>query len=93
MTMKNVPITIGFASITATQLAVGLCQLTLSAEGGGKARAIGSKHCSHRDCVSTADPLPQIPLDAYHLCVFYRHRALEVTNTSISILYGAPEFP
>ena len=35
-----------------------------------------------------AEPLPQIPLDAYRLCVFFRHRNLELAYTSVSILFG-----
>jgi len=31
--------------------------------------------------------LPPIPLDAYHLCVFFRRRTLEVAYTSISLHY------
>jgi hypothetical protein len=38
--------------------------------------------------VRIAQPLPQIPLDAYHLCVFFRHRNLELAYTSLSIIYG-----
>ena len=36
-------------------------------------------------------PLPPIPYDAYHLCIFVRHRTIEVAYTSISLFYGAYE--
>jgi len=39
-----------------------------------------------------AQPLPQIPLDAYHLCVFFRHRKFELAYTSISIFYDSLAF-
>jgi len=32
-------------------------------------------------------PLPQIPLDAYHVCIFVRHQHIEVAYTSISLVY------
>ena len=72
MTMKNAPITIGFASITATQLAVGLCQLTLSAEGGGKARALGSKYCSH--------PLRTVVIASLQPTLFHRYPLTHTTS-------------
>jgi len=34
-----------------------------------------------------AQTLPPIPFDAYHLCIFVRHRNLEVAFTSISLFY------
>ena len=37
MTMKNVPIAIGFAVITVSQLALGICLIIFAAKGGGKA--------------------------------------------------------
>ncbi|KAF9789637.1 hypothetical protein BJ322DRAFT_1178256 [Thelephora terrestris] len=37
-------------------------------------------------------PLPQIPLDAYHLCVFNRHRNIEVAYTSLSLVYDSLAF-
>ena len=42
---------------------------------------------SVRVCIG--QPLPPIPYDAYHLCIFVRHRALEIAYTSISLFYGA----
>lgn len=38
---------------------------------------------------SVAQQLPQIPLDAYHICVFLQHRNLELIHSGISLLYGA----
>lgn len=34
-----------------------------------------------------AQPLPPIPIDAYHLCIVPRHRTMETAYTSISLLY------
>jgi len=34
-----------------------------------------------------AQKFPSIPFDAYHLCIFVRHRKLEVAVTSISLFY------
>ena len=97
MTMKNVPIALGFATITASQFVLGIVMLMLAAMKGGKtgfldggiSSYLGRLLCSIRPRV--AQPLPPIPLDAYHLCVFYRHRRLEVACTSISLLYGSLE--
>ena len=98
--VKNIPIALGFASITATQLALGVCMTTLAARRGGKATSlvpdretllIWSAYSLCSAGARVAQPLPAIPLDAYHLCVFYRHRALEVAYTSISLFYGALE--
>ena len=40
MTMKNIPITLGFAAITASQFALGMTMTVLSARKGGKARLL-----------------------------------------------------
>ena len=42
----------------------------------------------HCNCPGVAQVLPSIPLDAYRLCTFVRHRTLEVVYTSISVLFG-----
>jgi len=39
-----------------------------------------------------AQPFPPIPLDAYRICVFTPHRALEIAYTSISLLYDSLAF-
>ena len=46
-----------------------------------------------RDCVPVAAKIPLIPLDAFHVCVFHRHRPLEIAYTGISLVYGTPESP
>ena len=33
--------------------------------------------------------LPPIPFDAYNLCGFPRHRALEIASAGVALLYGA----
>ena len=38
MTMKNVPIAVGFAIIIASQLALGICLITFAAKGKSKAK-------------------------------------------------------
>ena len=35
-----------------------------------------------------AQQAPPIPLDAYRICIFSRHRPLEVVFTTISLVYG-----
>ena len=40
MTMKNVPITLGFAAITASQFALGMTMTILSGRKGGRARLL-----------------------------------------------------
>ena len=44
-------------------------------------------HRHDRACIAQA--IPRIPFDAYHLCIFVRHRTLELVFTSISLVYGA----
>ena len=86
MTFKNIPITIGFAVITASQLGLGICLVIFAARKGGAAEPLHQENDPHLHCV--AQQLPPIPLEAYRLCVFYRHRTLEVAYTSISLFYG-----
>ena len=35
-----------------------------------------------------AQPLPSVPFDAYHLCLFVRRRTLDIGYASISLFYG-----
>lgn len=42
-------------------------------------------------CCCAAEPLPIIPDDAYHACIFVRHRTLEIAFTAISLLYGVSD--
>lgn len=86
MTLKNPYITVGFAVITIAQLGLGICLVTFAARSGGTADLSYRKGRSHSD--RAAQPIPPIPVDAYRLCVFVRHRALEVAYTSISLFYG-----
>jgi len=65
---KNIPVTIAFATITISQLALGIRITVVAAREG-------------------AQILPPLPFDAYHLCVFVRHRPVEIAYTSISICY------
>ena len=41
----------------------------------------------------TATPMPPIPLDAFRLCVFARHRPIEIGYTSISLFFGKVAHP
>ena len=43
--MKNIPITLGFASITVVQLAAGIWMITLASENGGEVYVFVYKHC------------------------------------------------
>jgi hypothetical protein len=45
----------------------------------------------HGDTRAVALPVLQIPLDAYRVCVFTRHRPIEITCIGISLFYGALE--
>ena len=87
--MKNIYIAILFGVITATQFVLGIYMIALARKEGGKGRLLHRESSSLR--VPAAQPLPQIPLDAYHLCIFPRHRKLELAYTSISIFYGTQE--
>ena len=93
--MKNVPIVVGFSVITATQFGLGIWMLVAAALKGGKVpfgiRRPTLIRGDHPPCcggVNVAEMIPLIPLDAYHLCIFVRHRKLEIGFTSISLLYG-----
>ena len=89
MAMKNIYIAVGFGVITTTQFVLGIYLIALARKEGGEGGLLHRKYSSLR--VPVAQPVPQIPLDAYHLCVFFRHRNLELAYTSISILYGTQE--
>ena len=56
MTMKNIPITIGFAVITASQFALGTCMIVLAAEMGGKVRLFDRRSHSQISFFTTAVP-------------------------------------
>jgi len=83
---------IGFGVITTSQLALGMWLVALAA-GKSKTESWNRKSYSHSghsgasSCVG--QPLPPVPYDAYRLCIFVRHRTLEVVYTSISLFYGA----
>lgn len=62
--------------------------ITLAARRGSESKSLNRETVSHPALFYAAQPLPAIPLDAYNLCVFYRHRPLEVAYTSVSLLYG-----
>ena len=47
MTMKSIPIVVGFAVITASQFVLGVWMMVLSALKGGKTLALGSKNRPH----------------------------------------------
>jgi len=57
VTMKNIPITVGFVVIAAAELAVGMCLIAFAAGGGSKAKLrIRKNHVSPKAsvCRSTA---------------------------------------
>lgn len=97
MSLKNLPIVIGFAVITSVQFAVGMYMMSLTAREGGEAelfvknfvliqRATGAIAIA----LLVAQAPPPIP-DALHLCLFSRHRDLEVASISISLFFGTRE--
>jgi hypothetical protein len=93
--MKNIPIVIGFGIITVSQLAFGIFWTILVARGGGKisffkyaSRLHPNTNPLRCDRAHVAGTYPQIPFDAYRICVFLRHRTLEIAYTSISLVYG-----
>lgn len=98
MTWRNIPITIGFSAITVSQLALGVCLMSLTVRDGGRANLSQQKTPSHRAIISLVtivprlvEQMPHIPLDAYHLCIcaHARHRTLGIAVISTSLLYGA----
>ena len=96
MTIKNVPITVGFAVITVSQLAMGSYIVSLTAERGGEAKVMHRKsHFTHHtyhffyNYARIAQELLPIPLDAFRVCFHVGHGHVEVGSTAISLFYGA----
>ena len=54
MSLKNLPIVIGFAVITSVQFAVGMYMMSLTAREGGEAELLYQESCSH----SKGQPAP-----------------------------------
>ncbi|KAF9789645.1 hypothetical protein BJ322DRAFT_1105503 [Thelephora terrestris] len=78
VTVKSIPITVGFGIITIVQLVFGTIWSALT------------QHIDllrHGDTRAVALPVLQIPLDAYRVCVFTRHRPIEITCIGISLFY------
>ena len=87
MASKSIPVTIAFATITIAQLALGMRIVVVAAwEGGELCRWFRKFAFFHSG--RAAQAFPPLPFDAYHLCVFVRHRPLEIAYTSISLCYG-----
>jgi hypothetical protein len=100
VTRKSLPITFGFVVITCCQLALGIWAVVSVIRGGGEASSsIGRIALIRKNTpffcnfIRVVQTLPQIPLDAYHVCVFVGHKNLEIVYTGISLLYGALEQP
>lgn len=72
MTMKNVPVTTGFAIISGVQLVLGIYLTVLVSQG--------------------AEPSQPMYSEGPRLCLFVRHRAIEIAYTSISLLYDSLAF-
>lgn len=47
VTMKNIPITVGFSIVTLCQLVIGVCAVVFAAKGGGKDKSSHWKNHSH----------------------------------------------
>ena len=95
MSKKNVVITTGFALVTTTQLALGICLLAVVAKGGGKVLLLCQENRPDSERlpadfyhVCAAQVPPPIPFQAFRMCGFVRHRNLEVAYTAISLFYG-----
>lgn len=88
MTKKSVPVTVCFGIITVAQLMFGVYLLIVVARDGGKVKFLRSREpfSPKNNCV--AQKFPDIPLDSYRMCIFIRHRYLEIVYTSISLIYG-----
>jgi hypothetical protein len=52
VTMKNIPITVGFSIVTVCQLVIGVCAVVFAAKGGGEAKFFHRKNHSHPRCPS-----------------------------------------
>ena len=95
MTLKNVPITIGFVVITTSQFVFGLYSLVQIIRGGGKVKTLSWKgsfslgvRLPCRDCACAAQQFPPIPLDPFHICLFAPIRTLHIAYTGVSLFYG-----
>lgn len=93
MTMKNIPIAIGFAVITASQFGLGMYMIALAAKMSGKVWFLDrGNHPQMRFfaiVLPAVLPQPAVPLDAYQLCLFVQPRTFEIAYTSITLFYGA----
>jgi hypothetical protein len=86
--------------ISACHVGIGTWKIIAAARKGGEAGLFCQKICADftstylfcRCCARVAQPLPPLPYDAYHLCIFSRHKVLEVVLTGISLLYGEKQF-
>ena len=92
VSMKSVPIAIGFATITASQFAVGMYMTIITGREGGETGFSHHKFYPHSerflgDCPCVAIAPPPIP-NAFNLCLFSQHRDLEIASISISLFYG-----
>lgn len=95
ITLKHLPITVGFSFITLCQLVLGVLTISLvSMLGGGteplyqKSHPHSERLTSRPDRLHPAEPVPQIPLDAYRFCVFVHHKRLGITVVAVALLYG-----
>jgi hypothetical protein len=94
--MRSIHVTLWFASIAVSQLALGIWMITLAVERGGMVKCSTSqKLFLIRSAYSvrgyTVQPLPPLPFDAYHLCIFVRDQTLDLAYASTSLFYGAQE--
>ena len=97
MSMKSIPITIMFAAITLSQLSVEIVLISIQATEGGKPEVLPGcaiiDRVLHPTRASEAQKLPPIPVDAFHLCSYHRHRRMELAFNTLSLLYGVLEIP
>jgi hypothetical protein len=89
---KNILIAASLAIITVSQLVLGMLMVVLAAKKGGKAVLCPwIRRAVFIHSAFIAQVLPPLPFDAYRLCIFVRHRHLEVVYTTISLCYGTWE--
>jgi len=87
---KSRPIAAALALITTSQLALGIYRIYLAAtHAGGHWMFNGPVAFLIQYINATvAQTVPSIPFDGFKICIFSRHRKMEIAYTGISLAYG-----
>jgi hypothetical protein len=102
VTLKNVPITVGFAVITVSQLAFGIYSIVLLGEGGGNVKLSGRRISLIRDCFPTLLRMPLFQPNLSHryplmhttyVCSYRIELDISCLLPSASSTVRSPDYP